>query len=124
MAVAADAKILSYKKNIDLNTTEYQKVEIIEGHYVTFSSGLLTHPFKFHSVYDHTIREKKLEVTTYHEEWITVDYIFYSNVKLLQRYSLPTAEECMQFLPTIPNSVVGSDHLCLGASFQLSKIKH
>ncbi|XP_008210018.1 protein angel isoform X1 [Nasonia vitripennis] len=106
---------------VDLESTTYQKVEISDGHYVTFSSGLLTHPFQFKSVYGHTDSKGKSEATTFQNRWITVDYIFYSKMQPLESYRLPTAEECKVFFPTIPNSVVGSDHLCLGASFLLKK---
>jgi protein angel len=93
----------------------------VKGHYVTFSSGFLTHPFQLNSVYKHLKKKGKSEVTTFQNKWITVDYIFYSNLKPLEKFILPTAEECIKFFPTIPNSVVGSDHLCLGVTFQLNK---
>lgn len=107
--------------NIPFNTKSnaYQKVEVVDGHYVTFSSGLLTHPFRFHSIYNHKVENGKNEATTFQNRWITVDYIFYSGLKPLERYRLPTTDECKKFLSTIPNSIVGSDHLCLGASFLL-----
>ena len=96
-------------------------MEIADGHYVTFSSGLLTHPFQFRSVYSHIDKSGRSEATTFQNKWITVDYIFYSSIRPLEKYTLPTAEECKAYLPTIPNSFVGSDHLCLGASFMLKK---
>ncbi|XP_058790822.1 protein angel-like [Phymastichus coffea] len=102
-------------------TNNYQKIEISDGHYVTFSSGLLTHPFRFKSVYNHTDKNGRSEATTFQNRWITVDYIFYSQLTPLEKYRLPTAEECSEFLPTIPNAIVGSDHFCLGASFLLKK---
>ncbi|XP_011505786.1 PREDICTED: protein angel [Ceratosolen solmsi marchali] len=105
---------------VDSTSTTYQKIEIVDGHYVTFSSGLLTHPFKLHSVYEHLNSKGKHEVTTFQNGWITVDYIFYSNMKPLKKFGLPTAEECIKF-HRIPNSIVGSDHLCLGVTFQINK---
>lgn len=106
---------------VDSKTTTYQKVEIADGHYVTFSSGLLTHPFQLKSVYSHSDNKGHYEATTFQDQWVTVDYIFYSNLQPIEKYTLPTVEECKKSLPTIPNSIVGSDHFCLGATFQLSK---
>ncbi|KAK2586648.1 hypothetical protein KPH14_011693 [Odynerus spinipes] len=107
---------------IDINKTEPQLVEITQGHYVRFSSGTLTHPFKLRSIYKHVNKRGEKEATTNQDEWITVDYIFYSGVEPVDKYTLPTIEQC-KTLPTIPNFAVGSDHLCLGASFKILKKK-
>ncbi|XP_014211610.1 protein angel isoform X2 [Copidosoma floridanum] len=109
------------KNLVDFNKTTYQKVEVATGHYATFSSGLLTHPFQFKSVYQHFGKDGLQEATTYQDEWITVDYIFYSSMKPIEKYTLPVANECSDVLRTIPNSFVGSDHLCIGATFQINK---
>lgn len=108
------------KPTFDSQTTAYQKIEIADGHFVTFSSGLLTHPFMFQSAYRHR-NNKGQEATTYQDKWITVDYIFHSSISPIEIYSLPTTDECSAYLPTIPNSVVGSDHLCLGTTFRMFK---
>ncbi|XP_066250086.1 protein angel isoform X1 [Euwallacea similis] len=92
-----------------------------------FSSGTLTHLFALKSAYQHGLREDP-EGTTFHDEWITVDYIFYSGKKrgdkvddhklnLLSTYRLPLKSElgCM----STPNSLMGSDHLSLVAKFDL-----
>ncbi|XP_063993421.1 protein angel isoform X2 [Diachasmimorpha longicaudata] len=105
---------------VDINSSDYQKIAIIDGEYATFSSGALSHPFKLKSVYSHVKNNGELEASTHQDEWITVDYIFYTDIELLDRYRLPTVAECRQ-LPHIPNFVVGSDHLCLGATFKLKK---
>lgn len=81
---------------------------------------MLTHPFKLKSVYKHVNNKGEMEATTNQGQWITVDYIFFADVEPLNQYTLPTAAEC-NFLPTIPNFVVGSDHLCLGATFKLKR---
>lgn len=102
------------------NTNTVQMIEIKNGYRVTFCSGTLTHPFRFNSVYKHQNHYGAKEATTNQGKWITVDYIFYSDLELIDKYSLPTRRECST-LPTIPNFAVGSDHLCLGATFKLHK---
>lgn len=113
-------EISNTKPAFNSRTTKYQKIEIADGHFVTFSSGLLTHPFMFQSAYRHR-NIKGQEATTYQDKWITVDYIFHSSIVPIEIYSLPTTDECSAYLPTIPNSVVGSDHLCLGTTFRMLK---
>lgn len=108
---------------VNVDTSDQQTVEVVRGHQAKFSSGTLTHPFQFSSVYKHRNHQGKREATTNQGSWITVDYIFYNNlVEPLEQYRLPTVEEC-NMLPTIPNFAVGSDHLCLGATFKLRKSK-
>lgn len=108
------------KNLVNLNTFNHQKIEVQNGHFVTFSSGLLTHPFQFKSVYQHTNNGTR-EATTFQNHWVTVDYIFYRKMEPIEKYMLPTVQECNNFLRNIPNSVVGSDHLCIGATFQIKK---
>ncbi|XP_033209889.1 protein angel-like isoform X2 [Belonocnema kinseyi] len=103
-------------------TSQCQTIEIDDKHSVNFSSGTLTHPFRFRSVYKHKNRHGKPEATTNQGKWVTVDYIFFTEVEPLDKYSLPTADECND-LPTIPNYAVGSDHLCLAATFKVLKKK-
>lgn len=109
------------KQLIDSRTTDYQKVEVAKGHFVTFSSGLLTHPFQFRSVYSHKNSDGRNEATTFQNRWITVDFIFYSKIEPIETYCLPCVEDCISHFPTIPNSIVGSDHFCLGSTFKLQK---
>ncbi|XP_043788147.1 protein angel isoform X2 [Apis laboriosa] len=105
---------------VNTDTTNLQTIEIADDYHVKFCSGTLTHPFHFNSVYKHKNYHGEREVTTNQGEWITVDYIFYSGLELLEKYNLPT--KC-ENLPTIPNFAVGSDHFCLGATFKLHKSK-
>ncbi|XP_043285077.1 protein angel-like isoform X2 [Venturia canescens] len=112
----------SMENKVNPKTFECQKVKVVEGRYAKFSSGSLTHPFRLNSIYKHVNNDNESEATTHQGEWVTVDYIFYSGVEPLTKYNLPTIAECLT-LPTIPNHVVGSDHLCLGASFRLKKRK-
>ncbi|KAK1126128.1 hypothetical protein K0M31_004769 [Melipona bicolor] len=107
---------------VNADTTDLQTIEIAHDHHVKFCSGTLTHPFHFDSVYKHQNCHGELEATTNQGEWITVDYIFYSGLELLEKYDLPTAKRC-NTLPTIPNFAIGSDHLCLAATFKLYKSK-
>ena len=105
----------------DSHNNEYQKVEIVDDYFVTFCSGILTHEFQFKSVYTHKNNNGKSEATTFQNKWLNVDFIFHSNIEPLEKYTLLSDEECSSFLSTIPNSVVGSDHLCLGSTFLLLK---
>lgn len=104
---------------VNHDTRACQTIEVVKDHYVTFSSGYLMHPFPFRSVYSHVNKKEVKEATTHHDSWITTDYIFYSKMTLLEKFRLPTVENCVKYFPTIPNSAVGSDHFCLGAKFLL-----
>ncbi|CAG5097933.1 Similar to ANGEL1: Protein angel homolog 1 (Homo sapiens) [Cotesia congregata] len=105
---------------VDLESLDYQKVKVVDGQFAHFSSGALQHSLKLNSVYKHRNQRGEMEATTNQGEWITVDYIFYNDVELTSQYLLPTVRDC-ESLPNIPNFVVGSDHLCLGATFKLKK---
>lgn len=93
-----------------------------------FSSGTLSHQFPLKSVYSHFVdgSNDDVEATTYQDEWVSVDYIFYSatnrdnadKLTLLAKYRLPTKNELGD--TRIPNEKLGSDHLCLVAKFQLN----
>ncbi|KAI4495474.1 hypothetical protein M0802_008688 [Mischocyttarus mexicanus] len=108
------------RTEFDARKNEPQMIEITQNNYVKFASGKLTHPFNLRSVYKHTNGRGNKEVTTNQGEWITVDYIFYSDLEPVDVYTLPTVEKCTNLL-TIPNFAVGSDHLCLGATFKILK---
>ncbi|XP_054261476.1 uncharacterized protein LOC128985707 isoform X2 [Macrosteles quadrilineatus] len=91
-----------------------------------FESGTLKHGFNFRSVYNHILPNGQLEASTHHEDWVTVDYIFYSSPKshegrlqLISKLRLPTQDECERFLRHLPNFAFGSDHLPLVAKFFL-----
>ncbi|KMQ88633.1 protein angel-like protein 2 protein, partial [Lasius niger] len=78
------------QNNVNITTGRTQIIEIIRGYSVRFSSGTLTHPFNMRSVYRHTSTHGEKEATTHQDEWITVDYIFYSNIQPIEKYALPT----------------------------------
>ncbi|XP_019757456.1 protein angel homolog 2 isoform X1 [Dendroctonus ponderosae] len=93
-----------------------------------FSSGTLSHLFAFKSVYCAGSTEDP-EATTFQDQWITVDYIFYTGkkegeeieenkLKLVSVYRLPLRSELGSI--KIPNSLMGSDHLSLAAKFMLT----
>lgn len=108
--------------NVNINSGRAQTIEIAQGHSARFSSGTLTHPFNMRSIYKHVNTHGEKEATTHQDEWVTVDYIFYSNIQPVEKYTLPTTSQCST-LPMIPNFVIGSDHLCIGATFHLTKKK-
>lgn len=65
------------------------------------------------------------EASTFQDNWITVDYIFYSgdndnsqkdSLQLLSRYKLPSVSRCTD-MGMVPNLYFGSDHLSLAAKF-------
>lgn len=73
--------------------------------------------------------------STHHNEWITVDYIFYTKytrrnedgmpsnysiLKLLSNYELPSKSLCHQ-IGHIPNQSFGSDHFSMVSEFALLK---
>nr|CAD7257465.1 unnamed protein product [Timema shepardi] len=93
-----------------------------------FETGQLSHQFNLQSVYSHD-----REVTTNQDNWVTVDYIFYSSrdansrnqnprqvdLRLVARYSLPSEETAEKF-GSIPNLASPSDHYPLLAEFHLT----
>lgn len=91
-----------------------------------FQTGVLRHTFDFKSVY-HQLAHSY--VSTHQDEWILVDYIFYSDetkkekdsteLQLMGYMSLPSADECESIKLKIPNTTSGSDHLSLFAQFKL-----
>ncbi|KAH1008318.1 hypothetical protein HUJ05_008884 [Dendroctonus ponderosae] len=97
-----------------------------------FSSGTLSHLFAFKSVYCAGSTEDP-EATTFQDQWITVDYIFYTGkkegeeieenkLKLVSVYRLPLRSELGSI--KIPNSLMGSDHLSLAAKYILSYFRN
>lgn len=99
-----------------------------------YGSGSFSHQFNFSSTYKHG-EESLGEVTTYHDNWVTVDYIMHSRpsqgregpLKLLSRLTLPTGPQ-ISSLEGIPSQICPSDHLPLAANFVLqtdnSEIHH
>ncbi|KAG4069847.1 hypothetical protein HA402_009554 [Bradysia odoriphaga] len=94
-----------------------------------FQTGMLKHRLNLSSIYDDAV-----SASTYQDQWVLVDYIFYrrestmtnhlieKNMKLVARFELPTREQCYYHLPYggIPNASQGSDHFSLAAKFLLS----
>ena len=87
---------------------------------------VLTHPFKFRSVYPHSsMSPSKSTITTFHQSaFETVDYIFYSPISdskgfhLLDRKALPSTHILLGLGPQ-PHEFLSSDHLFLCVAFQL-----
>ena len=109
-------KIIQYEQDITLTKETVN----------SFQTGVLRHNFDFKSVYHQHDEEY---VSTDQDNWILVDYIFYSDesrksssnteLKLLKYWSLPTSDFCRKLKLKIPNRYLGSDHLSLAAQFQL-----
>lgn len=89
-----------------------------------FQTGSLHHNLNFKSAYN--VAEEM--ASTHQEEWVLVDYIFYSSPQnndrkqliLKSTLKLPTPEDCMQ-IGRIPSAMLGSDHLSLAAKFLLKR---
>nr|XP_023029822.1 protein angel homolog 2 isoform X1 [Leptinotarsa decemlineata] len=128
---------LEIRQNIESNVNEekcrneLENIKIIGDNKVKLakkchlnSKGILSHNFYFKSVYNHGGAYMN-EGTTHQDEWLTVDYIFYSmkneksegKLQLISRYRLPTKDELDEV--RIPNKQLGSDHLSLVAKFKL-----
>jgi protein angel len=112
----------------DHSTTEPCKLHEGFEHY--FASGALKHKLNLTSAYSHQYSNQR-EASTFQNEWITVDYVFYSRqmdaatqtredgyLKMLANYRLPTQQHCSR-IGMIPNKYLGSDHLSLSAHFLL-----
>lgn len=104
-------------------------VDMLKDSCLPFETGMLKHQLNFSSVYD-----VNMNVSTFQDRWVLVDYIFYrkeltltnqlveKNLKLIGRFELPTLGDCFFNLPYggIPNVSQGSDHFSLAAKFLLS----
>lgn len=91
-----------------------------------FNSTLVGYCLQLQSAYDRVKSDGRREATTFQDYWVTVDYIYFSrntNLHLIERLRLPTAEECESLGLHLPNAVYGSDHLSLGAHFEIKPIK-
>lgn len=109
-----------------------------------FQTGCLRHNFGLRSVYDDSwmTAERRgddrrswppRKATTFHDDWLTVDYILYSRpwcarwrrhaegaaLRLLARWRLPSVGECQMRMGCIPNAEHGSDHVAVAARFRL-----
>ncbi|XP_060809590.1 protein angel homolog 1 isoform X2 [Amyelois transitella] len=112
--------------NVKIYNSEYSKD--VPGHSpspaeysVMFNSGAIGHSLKLVSAYDRCKPDGHQEASTFQDRWVTVDYVYYSycsNLNLLERLRLPTAQEC-QALGSLPNDVYASDHLALATLFEL-----
>jgi len=109
------------------STSKSSEVESEEKHHVpfSFSSGQLSHKLKLQSAYPHWLGRLngEPEVTTHQKDWITVDYIFYSqsdcenpSLNLLSRLGLLSGAE-VESLGGLPNLATPSDHLPLVSTF-------
>lgn len=113
------------------NNKEQTKIEedVLKSSGLPFESGVLRHKMNFVSVFDNHDK-----ATTYHNQWVMVDYIFYSGhynskrniceeryLKLLAKHQLPNIKQ-LKRIGTIPNHTNGSDHMSLSAKFVLFPI--
>ncbi|XP_077297145.1 protein angel [Arctopsyche grandis] len=102
---------------------EAEKEETSDTHKTLFNKGFIKQDLKFNSVYNFMKADGQYEASSHQDEWVTVDYIFYSSgdvskLELLERYRLPTVDECTS-VGAIPNESFGSDHFSLAAGFLL-----
>ncbi|XP_047034420.1 protein angel homolog 2-like [Helicoverpa zea] len=88
-----------------------------------FTSGILSQPFHFRSVYDTRRRKNNFYTEASNgKDYIVVDYIYYnacSGLRPLERLHQYTDQEIKEF-GKLPNNVFGSDHISLVAVFELS----
>lgn len=111
------------------NRAVEKDVELTKDTVDLFQTGVLKHNFSFKSAY----QNPENYVSTFQNQWVLVDYIFYSGgsrqdnagknnseLKLISYLALPSSENCEQLSVRIPNHYLGSDHLMLAARFFLS----
>lgn len=92
-----------------------------------FQSKQMSHNLKLSSVFED---ERGHVASTYHDAWTYVDFIFYNKahkcliqnenkIILLCYQSLPSPEQCEEYISNMPNEYCPSDHLSVIASFLL-----
>ncbi|XP_059059834.1 protein angel homolog 1 [Achroia grisella] len=92
-----------------------------EGYSALFNKDLIGHSLNLVSVYNKYKPDKQREASTYQDQWVTVDYMYFSccsALSLSKRLRLPTVAEC-EAMGCLPNDVYASDHLALAAVFEL-----
>lgn len=113
-----------YNSDIKKYKIDVLKNELSSGQYnELFNTGVLSHSLQLKSVYNRIKANGHREATTFQDYWVTVDYIYYSylsGLKLKKKLRLPTVKEC-EVLDCLPNHVYGSDHLALGAVFEMQR---
>lgn len=93
----------------------------------SFNTGVIRHKLNLLPTIcvEKPFRMDTKHASTFHSEWIMVDYIFYSEanstaprLRLLENYQLPTISKCLSTGP-IPNANLGSDHYSIAARFSI-----
>lgn len=117
----------------DISTDHAEIVKTVEKSGLPFNTGSLWHMLNLCPTLYNV--ESNNVASTHQNEWIIVDYIFYtkysrrtlgpveipqtySSLQLLANYELPNIEDCHRMGP-IPNSIYGSDHYSLASEFVL-----
>lgn len=116
-------------RNVSLPKLDYSTMKQSR---LPFNTGRLTHGLNLTSAIPYSTSNREPVASTYHNKWITVDYIFYtkfrtrsqhssrpaaySPLQLISYLNLPTVNECYANGP-IPNANIGSDHYSLAAQF-------
>lgn len=95
-----------------------------------FCTGTIQHKLNLLPTFCSTkpFRIDTKHASTWHNKWIMVDYIFFSEsnqsrplasqLRLLENYQLPNVVECLCTGP-IPNEHLGSDHYSIAARFEI-----
>lgn len=109
-------------------------IEYVQKNGMPYNTGALWNYLNLTTTF-HT-NELNTLASTYQDEYIIVDYVFYtkytrrtlgplgktptfSSLQLLANYQLPTKEDCHYAIGPIPNSIYGSDHFALASEFVL-----
>lgn len=118
------------KANCESRTVQMRPVnaEDIEQSKLPFDTGAIQHHLNLVPTICPTkpFEIDPIHASTYHNKWIMVDYIFFSEanelatsrLRLLENYQLPTTIECLCNGP-IPNKKIGSDHYSIAARFSI-----
>ncbi|XP_045509468.1 protein angel homolog 2 isoform X2 [Colias croceus] len=111
-----------YNSDYSMSLPDGSMADEVWEHGELFNSEDVGHPLQLTSVYDTVKPCGEREATTYQNDWVTVDYIYFSkhsSLKLIERLRLPTVTECGS-LGQLPNDIYGSDHLAVAATFALT----
>lgn len=122
-------------EHTDCADTNTRTMEYVQKHGMPYNTGALWNNLNLTTTF--YTNDLNTRASTHQDEWILVDYIFYtkytrrtlgplgptsptfSSLQLLANFQLPTKQDCQNAIGPIPNYMYGSDHFAMASEFVL-----